>query len=259
MTVEFRQTASSTPLINRLKFPAIATLILASTSFEASAAFSFSLQNPSSGTITITISGGRSYTEIHQINPGDVKIAQFAPNGTYTITGKAPGYYSYYVLDCYAGQGGYSCAMPPAQTVQVASAPPPSPSPPTIPAPPSPVIAKVARSTILISLDSISAATFYQVRRNGSQVAQPSASSFVDTSVINGQSYTYTVNSCNAAGCSAFTASPAVTAGNVQVGSSANERYEYDALGRLKKFIANQKTKTDYKYDKAGNRTEVTE
>lgn len=133
---------------------------------------------------------------------------------------------------------------------------------PPIPATPATMSATVNLSSIFVQWSVSLGATQYQFDR--SPVFNPSLTAenitlYTDTSVANGTSYTYSVRACNGTGCSAAKILPAKVAGAVVAGALVGEQYDYDPLGRLTKVKVEGAVKTDYQYDKAGNRTTVTE
>lgn len=70
--------------------------------------------------------------------------------------------------------------------------------------------------------------------------------------------YTYRVSACNLFGCSDNSTARTVTV-TAQSQPPVAIEYEYDALGRLREVVVDGSVKTGYAYDKAGNRTQVTE
>src|SRR5690625_2081295 len=70
--------------------------------------------------------------------------------------------------------------------------------------------------------------------------------------------YTYRVSACNLFGCSSNSAARTVTV-TAQSQPPVAIEYEYDAMGRLREVVVSGSVKTGYVYDKAGNRTQVTE
>ena len=75
-------------------------------------------------------------------------------------------------------------------------------------------------STVSLSWTASSGATGYQVLRNGTSVGTPTSTSYTDTGLTAGTSYTYTVEATNTAGSSA--ASSSVTATTNTAGTAPN-------------------------------------
>ncbi|MBR7834811.1 fibronectin type III domain-containing protein [Actinospica durhamensis] len=75
-------------------------------------------------------------------------------------------------------------------------------------------------STVSLSWTASSGATGYKVLRNGTSVATPTSTSYTDTGLTAGTSYTYTVEATNTAGSSA--ASSSVTATTNSAGTAPN-------------------------------------
>jgi len=240
-----------------LIFSIFATLPLA-----ASAALTYSIPaSTSTGSATITWSGGSSpgWTELWETSTaGSVKLTQTSVSGSYIVT-KPAGTYYYYLRNCAVSPVPNppppNCTTTATSSIVFGGAPPAA----SIPSAPQSMTSKVAKGGVIASWPSSQQASYYKVNRNGAQVGMPDRTVFVDTGAVSGNTYGYSVAACNSAGCSGFTASNSVVAGAVQAGSSSTESYDYDALGRLTKVRAAGTPKTEYSYDKAGNRTAVTE
>jgi YD repeat-containing protein len=130
---------------------------------------------------------------------------------------------------------------------------------PHIPAPPTAVKAIVRQNVIFVTWPNNDNATSAKLTRNSAQISAAARAPYTDSGVIAGTVYTYGVSACNATGCSAVVSSAAVTAGLVQAGPTVMRGYDYNALGRLTKVKEDGSLKTQYDYDKAGNRKQVNE
>ncbi len=132
-----------------------------------------------------------------------------------------------------------------------------------VPAAPASISVTVNLSSMFVKWAPSAIATKYNLNRNGALIASNlTALYYVDLTVVTGTSYSYSINACNATGCSTTwttSTSSANVAGALQTGNMVGQQYEYDALGRLKKVKVGGADKTNYQYDKAGNRTTVTE
>lgn len=69
----------------------------------------------------------------------------------------------------------------------------------------------VTSTTVSLAWDASSGATSYRVKRGGTEVGAPTGTSFQDTGLSPGTTYSYTVAACNSAGCSADSAPLEVT------------------------------------------------
>lgn len=76
---------------------------------------------------------------------------------------------------------------------------------------------------------------------------------------INGMSYGYEAKPCSNNSCTSTVFSATINSGGVQPGPRVVESYDYNVLGRLIKVGQDGATKTQYEYDKAGNRKQVNE
>lgn len=78
---------------------------------------------------------------------------------------------------------------------------------------------------------------------------------FTDTGRIDG-TYNYRVKACNTGGCSAYTA-PLTVGVVIVIGPLTVQHFQYDELGRLKVYSADNASYVGYQYDAAGNRVLV--
>jgi hypothetical protein len=214
----------------------------------------FTVPPTSTGTFTITWSGAGDFGNLWESRTtGDTQVASTTASGSYTTT-KTAGTYSYYLQYRYQSSP-LSGNTTPRQSVVVSTPPPPV----TIPAIPTKISAIANVSSMVASWTYSAGATSYQLKRNGSLIYTGANNGYADTGAMNGTSYIYSVSACNSAGCSGSIASAAKVAGVVAAGSSVAQGYEYDTLGRLERVKVNGALKTDYRYDKAGNRKTATE
>jgi hypothetical protein len=174
----------------------------------AKAAVTWSLPASSStGSYTITWSSGQSYVEIWENGSGTwIKQSNNGPSGSAAISGKSSGTYNYYLMDCLAGQYGSSCTRTDTRSITVTLTTP-------IPGGPTSVNAVPSGTSVNVYWSSVSGATSYNILRNGSQIATSGGTAYTDINVAGGASYTYAVQACNGNGCSASTASNAITVG----------------------------------------------
>jgi len=128
-----------------------------------------------------------------------------APTTSYDDTGDAGATYYYRVTAC--NDGGCSAESPNSDDAVIA---------PSTPAAPSVTASAVPRSSgdpwgamVDVSWSAVSGATSYEVSQNGGSpvTVHAPAVTYKDTGLTSGASYTYTVQACNAGGCSS--ASPA--------------------------------------------------
>ena len=95
---------------------------------------------------------------------------------------------------------------------------------PQIPAPSAPasLSATASNNKVTLSWASAATATSYKVYRDGTLLASPSATSYVDSTAVNGTAYSYTVSAVNEGGesgqSSSASATPQVTAPGVPTG-----------------------------------------
>ena len=130
---------------------------------------------------------------------------------------------------------------------------------PHIPAPPASLSALVRENLIYLTWPNADNATGFQLLKNAGAILNIAVPSYTDAAVTKGTSYTYKVRACNVTGCSAAVATATVVAGAVQAGTNVVEGYDYNVLGRLIKVKENGTVKTQYDYDNAGNRKQVSE
>lgn len=130
---------------------------------------------------------------------------------------------------------------------------------PHIPAPPVSLNALVRQNLIYLSWPNTDNATSFRLSKNGTGILTSTSPSYADAAVTKGTTYTYKVKACNQTGCSAEIATASVVAGTVQAGTNVVEGYDYNVLGRLTKVKENGAVKTQYEYDNAGNRKQVSE
>lgn len=130
---------------------------------------------------------------------------------------------------------------------------------PHIPAPPASLSAMVRQNLIYLTWPNADNATSFQLLKNAEVISNIGVPSYADAAVTKGTSYTYKVRACNATGCSAAVATATAVAGVVQAGTNVVEGYDYNVLGRLIKVKENGTVKTQYDYDNAGNRKQVSE
>jgi YD repeat-containing protein len=130
---------------------------------------------------------------------------------------------------------------------------------PHIPAPPASLSAIVRQNLIYLTWPNADNATGFELLKNTELISNIGVPSYSDAAVTKGTSYTYKVKACNATGCSAAVATATAVAGQVQAGTNVVEEYDYNVLGRLIKVKENGTVKTQYDYDNAGNRKQVTE
>lgn len=137
---------------------------------------------------------------------GPVRLKQSSPNDYYDVTGKNNGTYAYYLEDCQPNYNApHTCTTSPVKYVTVTI-----PAQYTGPAAPSSVSASASGTTATVSWTGVAAATSYNVMRNGIMRGTVSSTSYTDTGLANG-TYTYSVQSCNANGCSGTTAAGSIT------------------------------------------------
>jgi len=82
---------------------------------------------------------------------------------------------------------------------------------PPLPATPTGVTATPGSSQVALTWTAVTGADSYKVYRNGVLIAQPTTNSFLDTGLVNGTSYTYTISAVNIAGSSALSAGVSAT------------------------------------------------
>ncbi|WP_082579858.1 RHS repeat domain-containing protein [Pelomonas sp. Root1444] len=221
---------------------AISLTVTPATSYDGSYAVNYSSAQSSQSTVTLYDNATNQA----------VASKSNSASGSFPFSGKAQGSYSYYVKDCFQ---------------------PPTSSPPicstsgsvnisvvlSAPTAPSFIKAGINQTIIVVNWAVTGGATSYQLSRNGALLTTLSSTGYSDLAAVSGTSYTYSVKACNAGSCSAALAATPVTAGAISTGVAVTENYVYDALGRLNTVKTNGNVKTDYRYDKAGNRSAVTE
>ncbi|RYY02168.1 MAG: hypothetical protein EOO53_14125 [Gammaproteobacteria bacterium] len=132
---------------------------------------------------------------------------------------------------------------------------------PPIPSIPAAISATVNLSSITINGGASNYANKYSWRKNGVAIngMDDESNVYADLNVVNGTQYTYSVQACNATGCSDWITATPVVGGAVKAGVQVKLNYKYDALGRLRVVNENTIPKTNYNYDAAGNRKTVEE
>jgi YD repeat-containing protein len=288
------------------------------------------------GSFTITWSGARQSSELFEYSNGVKTFLHSAgTSGSFNVTGKMPGSYTYYLDDCYqapVANSSKTCAKTPDKEMSVLAPPAPASittslssgvvaiswsavtvatsyelqrdslplsftssgettyldsnvtagatyvyrvracvrtgfcsawataSPVTVstfPAPAS-ITAVVEGTSIKLNWGAVASTAKYELERNANPLTSGLFTTYTDVNPPSNVSYTYRARACNASQvCSVWVnASPVMIMG---AGVPFNEQYRYDALGRLIRVTVDGAVKTEYQYDKAGNRTMVAE
>lgn len=160
----------------------------------------------------------------------------------------AAGSYRWRILPCYSPIG--SCISNYRTTSTQTLSPPPTPSFTNFS-----TTSKTGSYTV--SWNSAARAGHYQLREDG-VLLTPNPTGTTRSRTKDVGSYTYRVSACNFLGCSNNSAARTVTV-TAQSQPPVAIEYEYDAMGRLREVVVGGSVKTGYVYDKAGNRTQVTE
>jgi chitodextrinase len=158
-------------------------------------------------------SSGRRLAGYNVYRDGQRIASIGAGTTSYTASGLANGTsYSFYVV-AYSSSGTLSpLSNTVTATPQASTTPPPSPGDTTAPSQPMSLTAKPGDGTVSLSWAASSdnvGVTGYRVYRNGTQVGSPSGTSYTDTGLTNGTSYSYTVAAVDAAGNRSTPSSPA--------------------------------------------------
>lgn len=156
---------------------------------------------------------------------------------TYSYT-RARGTYKFRLNNCNPTTNG--CSISPEQIATLPGNPPAAPA----------LTVAMSGTSVVVKWTTVSGISYQLLR--GSASLSATAGLYTDTDVNEGENHTYKVTACNVmTECTPASASITVP---VAVGSQV---YEYDALGRLKAVMDPVNGNSNYKYDKAGNRTLV--
>jgi YD repeat-containing protein len=221
---------------------AISVTVTPTTSYDGTYTVSYSSAQSSQSTVTL----------YDNANNQPVATRSNSSSGSFPFSGKPQGSYSYYLKDCFQPPTSSPpiCSTSGSVNISVVLSGPTAPSF---------IKAGVNQSVIVVNWAASGGATSYQLYRDGALLTTLPKTGHTDLSAVNGASYTYSVKACGTSTCSAAVIALPVTAGLVSAGVGVTENYVYDALGRLNTVKSNGSVKTDYRYDKAGNRSAVTE
>lgn len=163
------------------------------------------------------------------------------PGTTFTRKG---GTYTFRLRNCYPVTNG--CSTSASKSVVLSGSAPAAPT----------IYASSGYTAITLSWTQPTGTSSFVFTKNGTQIGV-SGTSYSDTAVVGGVTYSYSVKGCNTYGdCSAVASTSAALAVNPAT-QSKTTTYTYDELGRLTFMTDPVNGNRDYDYDKAGNRLSV--